>query len=232
MKSLAGELGVGIVGGVGDVEILVIAGARAEQVFVEWLHGFFGADVAQNASGLQRLAAAFGRAEKLDLDEIAILDGAAFNGNESGGALLHFGEGVGDAFVGDGHFGEFDFEIFVIAEREFGQDFKRGAEFYRLAFVVFELVHLGLGNGRELFFGDGLFDALWHEGLQDFALDVFGEALFDQRDRRLPRPETRHARHLRQILRHLLRLLGHFFRRNFQLEFSPASCFRHGDSPC
>ncbi len=199
VKGLAGELGVGIVGGVGDVEILVIAGAGAAQIFVERLHGFFGADVAKDALGFQRFPAAFGRAEKFDLDEIAVLDGAAFDGSKSGGALLHLSESFGDAFVGDGHFGEFDFEILVIAEGKFGQNLKRSAEFYGLAFVVFELVHLGLGNGRELFFGDGFFDALGDQGLQDFALDVFGETLFDERERGLAGTEAGNSSDPRQI---------------------------------
>ncbi len=61
---LAGELGVGIVGGIFDVEILVVADVCAAQILVERLHGFFGADVAQHAVGLHRFAAAIGRAHR------------------------------------------------------------------------------------------------------------------------------------------------------------------------
>ncbi len=65
MIGLAGELGVGIVGRILNVEILVVTDAGAAKIFVERLHGLFGADVAEDAVGADRLAAAVGRAEEL-----------------------------------------------------------------------------------------------------------------------------------------------------------------------
>ena len=66
------SLASGIIGGICDVEILVIADVRAAQILVERLHGFFGADVAQNAVGLHGIAAAFGRADQFQLNEVAV----------------------------------------------------------------------------------------------------------------------------------------------------------------
>ena len=109
---------------------------------------FFGAEVAENAVGLERFAAAFGRADQLELDVVAVLRGAAFDGSECGGAFAHFFESFGDVVVGDVHGGHFELQIFVIAELKFGKHFEDRAEFQRLAFVKIELFDLRLRNGR------------------------------------------------------------------------------------
>src|SRR5450432_4266184 len=99
MIGVAGELGVGIIGGIGDVEILVVADIYAAKIFVEGRHGFFGADVAENAVGLERFAAAFWSAGEFQLDEVPVCDRASFRGSEGGGAFAHFFESFGDVLV-------------------------------------------------------------------------------------------------------------------------------------
>jgi len=231
MEFLVCEFGVGIIGRIFDVEILVVADVGAAEIFVEGLHGFFGADVAQDAVRLQRIAAAVGSAEELDLNEIAVLDGTPFDGRESSGSLLHFGKGVGDTFVRDIHLGHFDFERFVIAERKFGEDLEGCAELERLALLEIELVDLRLGDGSELLFGDGLFDVFGDEGLQDFALDVVGEAPFDEGNGSFAGSETGDAGDAGKLFGDFFRGFGDFLGRNFQVKFSAASGFRHIDSP-
>ena len=165
------------------------------------------------------------------LNEIVVLDDAAFDRRERRSALLHFRERVGHAFVGDGHFRHLDFHVLVVAQRKFRQHFKRGAEFQRLAFVVLQLVDLRLRNGCEFLFGDGLFDVFGNERLQHFALDVAGETLLDQRNRRFARTKAGHARDLGKILGDFFRGFSYFVGRDFQVQFFPASCFRHLASP-
>jgi hypothetical protein len=231
MEFLVCEFGVGIIGRIFDVEILVVADVGAAEIFVEGLHGFFGADVAQDAVRLQRIAAAVGSAEELDLNEIAVLHGASFDGRESCGSLLHFGKGVADTFVRDIHLGHFDFERFVIAERKFGEDLEACAELERLALLEIELVDLRLGDRSELLLGDGLFDVFGDEGLQDFALDVVGEAPFDEGNGSFAGSETGDAGDAGKLFGNFFRGFGNFLGRNFQVKFSAASGFRHIDSP-
>ena len=90
--------------------------------------------------------------------------------------------------------GHFERQIFVIAQLEFGEDFEDGAEFQRLAFVVVEFFDLRLRDGGEFLFVDGFFDAFGNEGLQDFALDVVGEAAADQCERSFAGAEAGDAR--------------------------------------
>ncbi len=65
MIGLARKFGVRVVRGVNDIKIFVLADAGAAQIFVEGFHGFFGADVAEDAVCTQGLAAAFGGANQL-----------------------------------------------------------------------------------------------------------------------------------------------------------------------
>ena len=226
---LAGELGVGIVGGIGHVEILVVADIRAAQILVERLHRFFGADVAEHAVGLQRFAAAVGSAHQFQLrDSRRLRPARPSDGSKRRGALAHLLESLCDVLVGHFHRGHFNFQILVIAQLKFRQNFEDRAEFQRLAFGEIQLVHLRLRDRSQFLLGDGFFDALGHQRLQHFALDVVREAAADQRDRRLARTEAGHARNARKFLRHALHLFRYFFRGNFQIQFAAASCFSHG----
>ncbi len=227
VEELSRKLGVGIVGGVIDVKILVIANIRAAQVFVERLHGLFGADVAEHAFRLQRLAAAFGRAVQFHLHKIVVPDGAALNGGEGGRTLLHLRERFGDILFREVHFRHFDFKALVVRKGKFRQHIERGAKLHRLPFVEFQLVHLGLRDGRELLLGHGLLNGLRHQVLQHFALDIFREAALDQRNGSLARAESRHARHLGKFLGDFFGGLGNLFGGNFQFEFSTAASVRH-----
>jgi len=161
------------------------------------------------------------------LDEVTVLSRAALHGSESGCALLHLGEGFGDTLVSDGHLGHFDFEVFVVAKGEFGQNLEGGAELQWLAFVKFELFDLGLGDRCELLLGDGLFDALGDKGLEHFALDIFREATLNQRDRGFAGTKTRDPRDASELLGHLFGGFRYIFCGNLEVEFFPASGFRH-----
>ena len=206
------------------------------QVFVEGLHRFFGAEVAHHAVGLDGLAFAFGLAFDLDLDVVVLLRGAAFDWRECSGALAHFFESLRDIVVGDVHRRHFDVEIFVVAELKFGEHFEDGAEFQRLAFGEVELFDLRLRNRRQLLLDDGFLDGFGDERLKDFALDVFGEALADQRDRRFAGAEAGDARELREFFRDTLHFFGDDIGGDFEVEFATAGCgsgsgfFSHGRS--
>jgi len=65
------------------------------------------------------------------------------------------------------------------------------------------------------------------ECLEHFTFDVIGEAALDQRNRGFSRTETGDASDLRKILGYFLGSFGYFFRRDFQIQFFPASYFRH-----
>jgi hypothetical protein len=231
IEFFASELGVGVVRRVFDSEVFVIAGIGTTKIFVEGLHGFFGTDMAEDAIGLQGIASAFGSAEEFDLDEIAVLGGAVFDGSEGGGALLHFGERVGDALVGYVHLGDFDFEGLVIAEGEFGEDFEGGAELERLALLKIELIDLWLGDGSELLLSDGFFDVFGDQGLKDLALNVVGKAPLDEGNGGFAGPKTGDPSDAGQFFSNLFGGFGNFLSGNFQVQFFAASGIRHIDSP-
>ena len=125
------------------------------------------------------------------------------------------------------HFRHFDFQVLVIAQRKLPAALQRRAEFHRLPFHEFHLVHLRLRDGSQFLLRDRLVDLLRHQRLQHFTLDVVRKALFDQRDRRLARTKARNARHPRKLLCHFLHGLRYFFRGNFQFQFSPAILVCH-----
>jgi hypothetical protein len=231
IECFSGEVGVGIIRGIFDCEAFMVADINTTKIFVERLHGFFGADVAEDAISLQRIATAFGSAEKLDLHKIAILDRAAFDGSEGGGPLLHFGERTGDALVRNVHLGHLDLERFVISEGEFGEDFEGSAELQGLPFLKVELIDLGLRNGSELLLGDGFFDVLGDESVKDLALNVFGEAALDEGNGGFARSETGDAGDASQFFSDFFRGFGNFLGGNFQVEFFAACDIRHIDSP-
>ena len=180
--------------------------------------------MAQHARRLERLAAAGRGAEQLQLDKIVVLRGAAFHGSERGGPLAHLLERFFDIFVGDLHLLDFDVETLVIAELELGKHFKDGAELQRAALRIIHLVHLRLGDRRQLLLRDGLLDPLRHKGLHHLAFDVLRKAPADKRYWRLARTEARNAGDARKIAGDLFGRLLHFFGGNLQLEFAPAAC--------
>src|SRR5258707_3905793 len=224
---LARKFGVRVVRGVNDIKILMLADAGAAQIFVEGLHGFFGADVAEDAVCTQGLATAFLRAHELQLHEVAVLDRASLDGREGSGAFGHFLQRFVDVFVGDVHHGHFEIEILVIAKLELGESFEDGAEFERLAFGKIELVNLGLRNGGQFLLGDGLFDALRNERLHDFTLDIVGEAAADQRDGRFAGAKPGNAGDARKFLGDALHRFGDFVGGNLEVEFAAAGSFGH-----
>ena len=67
----AGQLWIGIVGGIVDLEAACSPVLRAAQIFREGFQGLFGADMAEHVVGLQRFAAADGRAHQLELRVVA-----------------------------------------------------------------------------------------------------------------------------------------------------------------
>src|SRR5580765_982037 len=223
-----GELGIGIIGGIGDLEIFVLADIRAAQVLVEGLHGFFGADVAENAIRLQRFAAARRSPHQFQLHIVAVFDGPPFDGSKRRGAFAHLLESLRDVGLVEFHRGHLDCETFVIAKLELREDFEYGAKLQRLAFGKIQFFHLWLRNRSQFLFRDGFFNALRDERLQHFALDVFREAAADQRYRCLARPKSRHAGNAREFLSYTLDLFRYFFRGNLQIQLAAAGCFSHG----
>ncbi len=206
----------------------MVADIRAAQIFVERLHRFFAAHVAKDAVRFERLAAARRDAFQFELGVIAVGDGPAFDGNKVGGAVAQFFNGLIDVGVLDLEVLDFDFQVLILSQLEFGQDLERGAEFHRPCFREVHLIDLRLRHRHQLVFGDGALDLLGHERLQHFALDVVGKPAADQRDRRLPGPKSRDARHARKFLGHAFDGFLHGFRGDFQIQLAPASCFSHG----
>ena len=111
----AGQLGVRIVGGIVDVKALVIAGTSAFQISIELLHGFFSANMAKNAIGLQRIAAALRCAEKLHLGKVAVRDGAALDRRKGCGTLAQLFERFRHVLVRNVHRGHLELQALVVA---------------------------------------------------------------------------------------------------------------------
>ena len=91
---------------------------------------------------------------------------------------------------------------------EFRQHFEDRAEFQRLAFVEIEFFDLRLRNRSQFLLGDGFFDALGHQRLQHFALDVVGEAAANQCNGSFAGAEAGYARHFGEFLGHALHRLS------------------------
>ena len=225
----SGELGIGIVLRIARLETFRFAGSRAAKVFGEAFERFFGADVAEDVVRLDRIAAAHWRAHQFDQSVVAVFRRAAFDGNKRGGTLAHFFERLVHLRVADFIRVHLDLEILVIAQLEFGKDFEDRAEFQRLAFFEFDLVHFGARDRDQFFFVERFFEIFRHERLHHFALNVFGEAAANQRDGRLARTESGNARHARDVARHFFGRFLHVLGRNFQLDFTLAGCFCHGE---
>ena len=168
------------------------------------------------------------------MNKVAIFGWAALDGSECGGTFAHFFEGLGDIIVGDVHRRHFEFEVFVVSEFKLGENLEDGAEFEWLAFDEVEFLDLRLRDGGEFLFGDGFFDALGNERLNDLAFDVFGETAANQGDGSLAGAETGDAGYAREFLRDTFQLLGDFVCGNLEVEFAAAGCcsgcFSHGKS--
>ena len=79
-----------------------------------------------------------------------------------------------------------------------------------------------LRDGGEFLFVDGFFDALGNEGLQDFALDVFGEAAADQCERSFAGAEAGDARDLGEFFGDAFSGFGDFVGGDFEFKFAAA----------
>ena len=224
---LAREFGVRIIRRIFHVKILVVASIRALQVGVERLHRFFRSDVAQHAVRLQRIAAAFRRAQQLHLSKVTVLNRPPFYGRKRCGTLTHLFQGFRYVVFRDIHRGHLEFQPFVIAQLKFRQHLKHGAKLQRLAFVEIQLVHFWLRNRRELLLRHRFLHAFGHQRLQHFALDVLRESPPNQRNWRFAPPESRNGRDAREFLRDTFDLLRHFLRGDFQLQLAAAGCFSH-----
>ena len=97
----------------------------------------------------------------------------------------------------------------------------------RLAFLEFDFVHFGARDRNEFLFVESLLEVFGHERLNDFALNIVGEAAANQRDRRFAGTKSGDARHLRDIARDFLSRFLNVLGRNFQLDFALAVCFGH-----
>src|SRR5215472_16871357 len=227
MKFLPGKLWVGIIGRILHIKILVVAYIRGLQIRIEGLHRFFRANVAQHAVRLERIPAAFRRAEQLHLREVTVLDGPTFDRCKRRRPLAHLLQGLLYVILGDVHGGHFQFQPLVTAQVEFRHHFEDRAKLQRLSFVEVQLVHFRLGNRRQLLFRYGLFHALWNQRLQHFPLYVFRESPPDQRDGGFSAPESRNRRQPRELFCHALDLLRYFLGGNFQFQLAAAACLSH-----
>src|ERR1019366_4389087 len=201
---------------------------RSPQMFVEGVHGFFAAHVAEHAVRLERFAAPSRHALQFKLGVIAVGDRAGFDRNKCCGAVTQLLNRLIDLGVPDFEVIDFHFEVFILSEVELWQHLERRAELHRSAFREVYLVDFRPRHGHHFVFGYRALDLLGHQRLQHFALDVFGEPAADQRHRRLPRAESRHARHAGKFPGHAFHRLLYRFRGNFEFKLAPASRFTHG----
>ena len=183
--------------------------------------------MAEDAVGLHRIAAAYGNAGELDLHEVAVLRRAAFDRNEGGSVVAHFFDGLIHLRVAGFDRVHGDFQIFVIAELEFGQDFKDGAELQRLAFLELDLVDFRTRYRDEFLFVEGLLEVLGDERLNHFALNVIGEPAADQRDGSFAGAKSGNPGDAREVACDFVGSFLNVLGRNFQLEFALACCFCH-----
>ncbi len=77
--------------------------------------------------------------------------GASLDGNKGGGALAHFFERLVNFGVAHRKVFDFDFQILVVAELEFRQNFEHRAEFQRAPSVKSTLSTCGCVTGESFF---------------------------------------------------------------------------------
>src|SRR5208282_4740099 len=230
--SFSGKLGVGIILRILRAEALCFAGARAAKVFREAFERFFGSDVAEDAVRLYGIATARRRAHQLDERVVAVFGGAALDGHKRGRTIAHFVESLVHLRVA--HLDSFDvhFEILVIAELEFGKNFEYSAKFQRLAFLEFNFVYFRARDRDQFFLVERFFEILGDKRLDHFAFNVLREAATNQRDGRLARTKSGNARHAGDIASDLFGRFLDVLGWNFQLDFTFASGFCHGEVLC
>src|SRR5207302_1393644 len=122
----------------------------------------------------------------------------------------------------------FEFKTLIASQLEFRHHLEHRAKLHRLAFIEVQLLHFRLRNRREFLLRQGLFHALRHKRLQHFALNVVRESAANQRNGRLPAPESRNRGQARELFRHALDLFRHFFGGNLQFQLAAAACLSHG----
>src|SRR6202022_1081818 len=227
MIGLVSQLRVGIVLRVLHIEILVLTDAGAPQIFVEGLHGLFGANVAKDAVCTKRFATTLRRPYEFQLDVISIFDRPTLDGRKRGGALTHLLESLVHIFISNVHRRHFEVETFIVGQLEFRQNLENRAEFQRLTFRKIKLVYLWLRDRRQLLLADGLLNAFGNQRLDYFTLDVISEPPADQGYRGLAWPKAGNARHTRELLCDTLHRFGYFLRGNLQVEFAAAASFSH-----
>ena len=128
LHGLAGQLLGAVILGVGDFEILLVAGSEAAQILGEGLEGVLGADFEHHLVGLHRFAFDACQAFQRDDGEIAVLHRARVDIDVLRLLLADLVDALGDVLVGDfgilvGHF-----DVGVLAERDFREDFEGGLE--------------------------------------------------------------------------------------------------------
>src|SRR5436853_1672214 len=183
--------------------------------------------MAKDVVRLEGLAAAQGRAYKLQLRVVAAFESAILHGNKRRGAFAHGFDCFLDVGIANLRSFDLDLQAFVGAELEFGQHFETGAKLEWTIFRVLYMIDLRLRDRHELLVLDSLVDLFGNERLQDLALDVVGETAADQGNGGFAWTKSRDAGNTGKLARHTLDRFLHFGGGNLEIELTPTSHLGH-----
>ena len=114
-----------------------------------------------------------------------------------------------DLFVGHRYLLFFRTNLLVAGNVDLRQHLEARLETHRLAFAQIEVGHLRLRNRNQVLLFGFLPEVARNQVLDQFALDVFAEALADDARRNLASPEARHPGMLLKLADNGLFFFGH-----------------------
>ena len=198
-QGLAGEDGVGLIGGMGQGEGLLLVRLHPHQLGVEGallvdLHHLILVALGLQALGLH--------ADVTGGDE-ALGHGAVLHGEELGGPLAQALDVLVQGGLVDGPLLLGQGQGLVVGQGDFGGHVELGAEDRVGAFLQLQLLQGGVGDGQGARFLGGLPEVPLHQLLGDVGLDLAGVLLHEDRARGLAGTEAGDA-DLRSDLRHHL----------------------------
>ena len=227
---LPGQLGIGIIGGIGHVETACDRRCCAPRRF-----SLNGSRVSSPPTWHRTLSASSGspppagHALQLELRVIAVGDGAAFDGNESGGAVAQLLDApCRHRRRRPRRSSTSTSRSLYCPSSNSGRTSNDGAEFQRAGFREVDLVDLRLRDRHQLL---SFTACSICSGTSDCSTSLLMSSAKRRRisgDGGLARAKPGNARDARKFLGHAFDCFLHVFGGNFQFQFAPASCFSHG----
>src|SRR5215472_1292036 len=221
VERLASQALVGRVLRIGNFEGALVARRGAAEIFRELGHGVLARDLHQDVVHVDRLAfAVLGLAVQGDLGEIAVGEGAAFDGTVGGMLLAEVVERLFDFLVADRNSGFIRAQLPVTLDLDLGHHFEAGLEPEGLAVMDMKVRHSRLGDGSQAQLVGLLTKVTGNQGVDHVGLDVFGKPLANDRRRYVSLAEAWQAGQLLILLNQSLSLACYSVRRNLDCDLS------------